>query len=258
MCRYGYRVREMPGEVTGAGQGWFAGSGAVGRYWLAHSVGFEIYSGDGRVSGVVAGVELDRTSGGTATLLVERRHGRPLRLPVSSVTHVDPWQRAIVVELPSSRPAGARVRAASGAAARGGQAAVRGGRVAVRGGEAAWARAAAVGPALVAGAAAARRAAQPSRRSALWLGTRTAYALAFVGWLYGAALFVVSRAAVRVLLATLSVLAVLGVRAAPPLGRSARAAARRAGRAGSSLRGRAARVRRPQHPQRRPSHGRQI
>jgi hypothetical protein len=235
----------MPEEVTGAGQGWFAGTGSVGRYWLAHCVGFEVYSEHGSLSGVVAGVELDRDSGDTATLLVHRRHGRPLRLASASVTWVDPWRRVIVVILPSSEPSAASVQAASAAAVRGGQAAV-------RGGQAAWVGAAKVGAAVAAGAVTARRAAPPSRRFALWLGARAAYALAFAGWLYGATLFVLSRAAVRVLVVAVALLARIGVHVVPPVAHAARTATGKL----PTIRGHGARIRRRQPPERRSQQGR--
>jgi hypothetical protein len=190
--------------VTGAGRGGFAASGAVGRYWLARCDGFEVCSVDGRLSGVVEGVELD-SAGRAATLLVHRRRGHPLELDRTSVAAVDPWERLVVVTLPARRPKAARAAsAAADAAARGGHAAWTG---AARGGQTAWSGAARTAAASVGAVAAGRRALSPTRRFALWVGARAAYALAFAGWLYGTVVYVVARAAVRVLLAILRSLA---------------------------------------------------
>jgi hypothetical protein len=221
--------------VTG-GQGGFAASGAVGRYWLARCDGFEVWSEDGRLSGVIDGVELD-PAGRASTLLVHRRGRRPLEVGRSSVTAVYPWQRLVVVAPPERNPRTARaVHAASGTAARGGQAAwsgaTRGGQAALtgatRGGQAAGAAAARAGAVSVAAAATARRALPPARRLARRVGARAAYLLAIAGWLYGFVVFTVSRVVVRALLVTLSGVARVSVRAAPPIAHSARKATRKA------------------------------
>lgn len=199
--------------MTGAGQGWFAASDAVGRYWLARCDGFEVSSEDGRLSGVVCEVERD-DAGRASTLVVERNRRRPLELNAAAATLVDPWQRQVLVALPRRRPRTARVRTVAQTASRGGHAALAG--------------AATVGAASLTVASTARRAGPPSGRFALWLGARVAYALAFAGWLYGAVLYAVSRAAARFLLMLLRAAARAGFWVLPPLARSMRAGARRA------------------------------
>lgn len=203
----------MSESVTGAGQGWFAASDAIGRYWLARCDGFQIYSEDGRRTGIVAGVDHD-SAGRATTLLVERHKGRPLEIKPGSVTWIDPWQQLVVVAPPPRTPRAPRTRAVTHAAS--------------RGGHAAWTGAATVGAASLTAAATARRAGPPSGRFAAWLGARTAYALAFLGWLYGAVLFKLSRAAVWALLMMLRVASRVGFWILPPMGRSLRAATRKA------------------------------
>ena len=198
--------------MTDAGQGWFAASEAVGRYWLARCDGFEVCSEDGRLTGVVAGVDLD-SAGRPSTLLVERHKGRPLQIEPGSVTWVDPWQQLVVVTLPPRKPRTARARAVTRAASRGGHAARTG--------------AATVGAASLSAAATARRAAPQSGRFAARLGARAAYALAFLGWLYGAVLFTVSRAVAWVLLMLVRGASRVGSWIIPPLARSAQKAIRR-------------------------------
>ena len=56
----------------------------------------------------------------------------------------------------------------------------------------------------------------PARRFALWLGARTALAVAVAGWLYSVAVFSVSRVVVRLLLAALSVVVRAAAVIAPP------------------------------------------
>ena len=222
-------------QVTG-GQGGFAASGAVGRYWLARCDGFEVCSADGRLSGVVDGVALD-SAGRALALLVHRRGRQPLEIAPASVAAVFPWQRVVVVGLPERNPRAAHAaHAASGAAVRSGQAvrtgATRSGQAAwtgaTRSGQAAWAGAARAGAASVVAAAAARRALPPARRFALRFGARSAYALALAGWLYSVAVFTVSRVVVRALLVTLGAVARLSVVVAPPIAHSARKATRKA------------------------------
>jgi hypothetical protein len=193
----------MAEDVTGDGQGWFAATGAVGRYWLAHCDRFEVLSRDGALTGVVAEVELD-PAGRASVLVVRRRRGRPLRISPAAVELVDPWQESVVVTIPPRTPRTARVRAVSLAAST---------------------TASRAGQGLV---SATRRAAPPSGRFAVWLGIRTAYALAFAAWVYGAALFVVSRAATRVLLVVARHVARLVVWIAPRLARAAQTTGRKA------------------------------
>ena len=180
---------------------------------------------DGRLSGLVEGVELD--SAGRATSVVVHRRGRaPLELGRASIAAVYPWQRLVVVTLPARDPKAARAaRVASETAARSGQAAWTG---AARGGQAAWTGAARAGAASAGAAVAARRVLPPARRFALWLGARTALAVAVAGWLYSVAVFSVSRVVVRLLLATLGVVVRGGAVIAPPLAHSARKATRKA------------------------------
>jgi len=177
---------------TRTGQGGFASSGAVGRYWLAHCVGFEVSSLDGELSGIVDGVELDR-AGRASRLFVQQRLGRTLELGSSSVTAVDPWRRLILVTRPGRKPRSARartVRTVSTVALRKGwQAASTG---------AACARAASAAVVVAAG-----RAAPPSRTFTSWLGLRAAYALEAALWLYAVTVFTITRAAVLLLLAAL-------------------------------------------------------
>jgi hypothetical protein len=206
------RFRGMRETVTGAGQGGFAASDAVGRYWLARCDGFEVRSPDGRLTGVVSAVELDLADRASA-LVVQRRRRRPLYVHPAAVALVDPWEETVVVTLPPRKPRTAHVRPAAAAA--------------VHGAHAASAHAWETGRRLV---PVARRAAPPSQRFALWLGARTAYALAFAGWLYGAVLFVVSRVATRVLLVVVREVTRLSVRVGPPLARGAGRAIRRASR----------------------------
>ena len=199
--------------MTGAGQGRFAASGAVGRYWLARCDGFEACSSDGRLSGVVTSVALDH-AGRATTLHVDRDHGRSLEISIAAVTVVDPWEELVVIAVPARRPRTAPVRAASAAA--------------VRGGQATWTGTARVGAASLAAVAASRRAAPPARRLARWLGVRAAYALALAGWLYGLIAFTVSRIAVRALAVVITALARLGLWTAPRVAHAAGATTHRA------------------------------
>lgn len=174
--------------MTLAGQGAFAGSGAIGRYWQARCLGFDVRRPNGRPLGVVVAVECDHESGRPTMLLVERRGHRPaLRVEPGSVTLIDPWRRLLVVALPRTDPWTGHARAA-------GRSALRGGNVAreraVRAGVASWGL-----------LAPASRAVPVAHRFGFWLGARTIYALAFACWLYGAAVFLVTRPTVRLLLA---------------------------------------------------------
>jgi len=120
-------------------------------------------------------------------LVVRRARGRaPLEVVPAWVTMIDPWRQLVIVTLPRKEPWTRHARTASQAAARGG-----------RGTRDASAR---LGLASLSVAALAWRVVPPVRRFAFWLGARTIYALAFVFWLYGTTVFVVSRLAVRLLL----------------------------------------------------------
>jgi hypothetical protein len=182
--------------MTFAGQGAFAGSGAIGRYWQARCLGFDVRRPDGRPLGIVVGVESDPESGRTTMLLVERRRRgrrtRRLQAQPASVLLVDPWRCLVVLTLPRKAPWTRHARAAWQAAVRGGG---RAREQAVKAGVASWGVIA-----LSSGAA------PPIRRSAFWLGARSMYALAFVGWLYGAAVYLVTRIVCRLLLIVARVL----------------------------------------------------
>jgi sporulation protein YlmC with PRC-barrel domain len=84
-------------DVSVEGQGEFAGSGAVGRYWQTHCRGFEVRSPRGRRLGFVEALELDRETGAVSVLLVRRRRRKRLRLRPEAVSVVDPWRRSLVV-----------------------------------------------------------------------------------------------------------------------------------------------------------------
>jgi hypothetical protein len=163
----------------------------VGRYWQARCLGFEVRSPTERLLGTVEAIELDRRSGRPAELLVRPRRGGShtplLQIDPESVVLVDPWRRLIVAAPPQKSR---RTRSAL--------------ETAGRGGHAAWTGAARAGPASRRVAVVARRAAPPSGRFTLWLAVRTAYALAFACWLYAATVYLVSRVATRLLLATVN------------------------------------------------------
>ena len=72
----------------------------LGRYWLARCDGFEVCSVDGRLSGVVEGVELD-SAGRAMSVVVHRRGRAPLEFGRASIAAVYPWQRLVVVTLPA-------------------------------------------------------------------------------------------------------------------------------------------------------------
>lgn len=198
--------------MTGDGQGAFAAADAVGRYWLAQCEGFEVRSQDGQLTGVVAEVEHD-PAGRALTLVVQRRRRRPVEISPAAVTLIDPWQEQVVVAVPAREPRPARVRPVAAAA---------------------WAHTSDAGRSVI---PAARRAAPPARRFALWLGARTAYALAFAGWLYGAALYRITRAATRALLLGLREITRFAVWFAPVVAVAMQAVAGRAARLARRLGG---------------------
>lgn len=90
--------------VSVDGPGEFAGSGAIGRYWLTRSRGFEVRSTRGRRLGVVERLELDRETRAVVALLVRRRGRKALlRLRPEAVGVVDPWGQSLVAALPRRR-----------------------------------------------------------------------------------------------------------------------------------------------------------
>ena len=106
--------------VPGGGQGGFAGSGSVGRYWQTRCRGFEVRSTHGRRLGRVEALELDRRTRATVVLVVRRRL-RLVRMRPECVQAVDPWRRSLVVSLPQRRrigvPAARRMGRGAGATA---------------------------------------------------------------------------------------------------------------------------------------------
>jgi hypothetical protein len=202
----------MPSEVTGRGQGWFVGSGAVGQYWQTRCLGFEVRSTDGRTIGTVERVELQPLSRQSPSVVVHRRgrtlRSKTLRMGAGSIELVDPWKRMVVASLPRDRPSAAR-------------------RGAVRTGHTLATGAAHTGTAGRQVASLVREAAPPTGRFGVWLGARAVYLVALLGWLYAVVVFAVSRVAVRVLLAASKALAWTSVRIAPRLAHLAQAAARK-------------------------------
>jgi hypothetical protein len=203
----------MDRGVTGGGQGWFAGSGAVGRYWQTRCLGFDVLSPEGRVIGTVERVELEPLSRHSASVVVHRRrrglHSRTLRMGTGAIELVDPWNRMVVASLPK----GGR----SGSARRG----------AVRTGHALAAGAARTGTAGRHVASLAGEAAPPAGRFGVWLAARSVYLIAFLGWLYAAVVFSVSRVAMRVLLTASKAFARMSAWLAPRLARLTQRAARK-------------------------------
>jgi hypothetical protein len=206
--------------VTGAGQGLFAGTGAIGRYWQARCVGFEVRSVEGERVGVVTRVGINPESRRVHSLHVRAPRRRDaLELEPASVAFVDPWERVLIVEqadeegavseAPTIVKAPTAVTALPVAAARaapiawhravpvGVAAAKRAGVMARSGG--AMARSA---------GSTAASAAPPLGRVAVWLGKRTAYAAAFLVWLYGAVVFLLARVVARVLFVCMLALSV--------------------------------------------------
>jgi hypothetical protein len=195
--------------VTDAGQGSFAGTGAIGRYWQARCIGFEVRTAEGRKLGVVTRVACHPESRRVFALYVGSLHrADPVHVDPESVALVDPWQRLLIVEQADEEHAPSEAATvvqtlpvvAAGAA------------------PSAWRRALPVGAAAGRRAGAmARSAGPPLYRSAVWLGTRAAYAAAFVLWLYGAVVFVVARPLARVALVSLVALWTALGRIGPPL-----------------------------------------
>ncbi len=178
--------------MTGAGQGLFAGTGAIGRYWQARCVGFEVRSVQGRRLGVVTRVGSHPESGHVHALYVGKVHrADPIVIEPPFVVSVDPWQRLLIVEQPDeeSPPSEAPTVVKALPA------------VAARTAPVAWHRAVPAGVAVAQRAAGiARTAAPPAGRFGIWLGKRVAFVAAFLVWLYGAAVFLVTRVIARVLL----------------------------------------------------------
>jgi hypothetical protein len=205
----------------------FAGTGAIGRYWQARSVGFEVRSVQGRRLGVVTRVGLNPESRRVHALYVARLHrADAIVIDPTFVVSVDPWERMLIVEQPDEERAVAEAPTVVKALP----------AVAVRAAPVAWHRAVPVGVAAAqhVGAAAqhagsaARSCASPLRRGASWLGKRLAYAAAFLVWLYGAAVYALARATARVLLVFAAALAGVTRWVAPRLWGSTKKAAGRA------------------------------
>ncbi len=156
--------------MSAEGQGEFAGSGAVGRYWQTRCCGFEVRSVRGRRLGTVAALELDPESRATVTLVVQRRRRRPLRVRADAVGSVDPWRCSLVVAVPRRRPRRVPV-----------------GRVA------AWT-----------GRTSARSAvtlARGSRRAVVWAVPRALFAVGLAAWTYAVVVFAAVRVAIWLLVA---------------------------------------------------------
>lgn len=169
-------------NVSTAGQGGFAGSGVVGRYWQTRCRGFEVRSVRGRRLGTVESLELDRETATAAVLLVRRRRRRPLRVRPELVSVVDPWQRSLVVAVPPRR-SGSR-HAARGLA---------------RGVRTSGAHAVTMARWAVTIARGTRRLGPPVRRALAWAGPRALLAGALAVWLYALVVFTVVRLAAVVL-----------------------------------------------------------
>ncbi len=220
--------------MSGGGQGRFAGSGTVGRYWQARCRGFEVLSARGRRLGTVEWLDLDRETAAVSVVHVRRlRGGGTLRLGPESISVVDPWERYVVVTLPRRRlvPAWPSTAARSTArcTARGARA---GGATTIR---------------VVRGS---RRIVPPAASTARGVGRRVALGAGLVGWLYGTAVFHVARICTKALLAATVIAARACAWAAPRLGRALnrgrrRAAAAVAGRRADGASGHSLRMRLP-------------
>jgi len=192
--------------VTGNGQGGFAGSGPIGRYWQARCVGFEVRSSGGRLLGTVSRIGLYPESGRAVSLYVDRSGGRhrlsPLLIQPDQVVRVDPWNESLVVELPRRerrQAAAARARTVSVAAAT--AAGVRAGsRRAVDSG---------------------RRAVPPTRRMLSGFAVWTANALVFACFFGALAVYNVARSIVLLGFAVMDGVERARRRVAPPLSRAA-------------------------------------
>jgi hypothetical protein len=100
----------------------------VHEYWLAHAEGFHVVSGR-RPRDRVHHVVVDRERGSATALVVRRKPGRrPRRIPVRSVSAVDPFERVLYLAPPQpvrsaakrARPRVTRAAAAAGEAQRAG------------------------------------------------------------------------------------------------------------------------------------------
>jgi len=200
--------------VTGAGQGLFAGTGAIGRYWQARCVGFEVRSVQGRRLGVVTRVGSHPGSGRVHALYVGKVHrADTIVIEPPLVVSVDPWQRLLIVEQPDEQAPPSEAPTVVEALP----------AVAARTAPVAWHRAVPAGVAVAQRAGGiARTAAPPAGRFGIWLGMRAAFAAAFLVWLYGAAVFLVTRVTARVLLVSAFALSAALRRAGPRLWRAAR------------------------------------
>ena len=158
----------------------FSGPSAVGRYWQARSIGFEVHSVDGRMIGTVE--ELTIHGEAATELVVRRGRGRrPLHVVPAQVGSVDPWRRTLVVRTAAAGPS-RRDRAARGA----------------RG----------VAAAAVAGASRTPALVPPAKRA----GYHAALLSAVVLWLYGLVVYAVVRVGLRVSLLAAKIGARVGVR----------------------------------------------
>ncbi len=195
--------------MTAAGQGLFAGTGAIGLYWQARCVGFEVRSVEGRRIGVVTRAMLHPESQRVHALHVGGLHrADPIVIESAFVVSVDPWQRLLIVEQSHEQQPASEAATVVKALP----------TVAARAAPIAWHRAVPVGVAAAQRVGAVTRsAAPPARRCSVWLGKRVAYTAAFIVWLYGALVFVLARVAARVLLASSVVLSHGLRRAGPPV-----------------------------------------
>ena len=182
--------------MTAVGQGLFAGTGAIGRYWQARCVGFEVRSVEGRRLGVVTRAVVHPESQRVQALYVGGLHrADPIVIEAAFVVSVDPWQRLLIVEQPHEELRSSEVATVVKALP----------AVAARTAPIAWHRAVPVG--VAAGqrvGAVTRSAVPPARRFSVWLGKRVAYAAAFLVWLYGALVYTVTRVTAHALLVSLA------------------------------------------------------
>ena len=181
-------------DVSFGGEGSFAGSGAIGRYWQTQCRGFEVRSERGRRLGTVEALELDRKTRATVALLVRRRRRKPLRLRPEAVTAVDPWRRLLVVAVSRRRPPAVPV---GNVAAQAGRVAGRGRRVARRAGGASVSSAVALGRGV-------GRTVPRVAKGLAWGAPRALLVLGLALWVYALVVFAVVRV-VAWLLAALTV-----------------------------------------------------
>jgi hypothetical protein len=170
----------------------FAGTGAIGRYWQARCVGFEVRSVEGRRLGTVTRVMVHPESQRVHALYVGGpHHADPIVIDSAFVMSVDPWQRLLVVEQPHEEQTPSETATVVKALP----------AVTARVAPIAWHRALPAGVALAQHVwSGVRSAAPPLRRSASWLGKRAGYAAAFLVWLYGALVYTLARVTARALL----------------------------------------------------------